>query len=709
MPRNLPRPSGRSLRSRPLALLVATFLSFLAGGCGGGGGGTGAPPGPPGSATAAIVFPAHGGLTSAQKLEVRGTAQGAIGVSVAGVAATSSDGFATWQASVPLALGTNDLDVLVTDASGLQSPGQGAEVVRRAWLLDVPVDMTSDPSNARLFLLEDEPNVVVRVDLATSEGSPIAGFSVGSGEPWVSIEAIEYDAAGDRLLAFGSTGSTLLAIDPSTLVRTVVTKFGMASGPMLPPVTALSVDPAQKVVFASTLNGEIYGVALDTGIRWLHSGPGVGGGPALGAVRDLEIDVAGGRLLAACNGVGTEGLYAIDLASGNRTLISGQGVGTGTGFITPGGLVLDAPGARCIVAQNSFPAWLLSVDLATGDRKDFDLATDPRLTSASILAPNGSAGTFFVHDATAMRVRTVTLDDGKVAEAWDGSRGSGLLPADTRGMAALPGGTHAVLVDQYDGGALLFVDLATGDRTRLPGSGAQVSGASNLVLQPSQDRALITGHAPAASSLVAVDLATGARTVLSGGMFGSGPAMLFPTCITLDEAGGRVFVSDNTVMAVLAIDLATGTRSIVSDAATGGGPLPTFWRSVTFDAAGQRVLLAGIVGGFDALLAVDPVTGQRTLLCDASQPGTDMMLPGAVVAADGSGLEGIGWQDTVHVDLTTFVRTVTAPSQFATSPRFYELRDIDRLPDGVALATDGFRPFLYEIDLVTGERIFISR
>ena len=77
--------------------------------------------GPAGGPAASVVFPSHRAYPDADTIRVRGTANdpdGVAAVSVNGVGASSSDAFATWTATVPIAHGCNVLRVTATDSLG---------------------------------------------------------------------------------------------------------------------------------------------------------------------------------------------------------------------------------------------------------------------------------------------------------------------------------------------------------------------------------------------------------------------------------------------------------------------------------------------------------------------------------------------------------------------------------------------------------------
>ena len=68
--------------------------------------------------TIAITSPATGSATATATSTVQGTSSGATSVKVNNVVATSSNGFATWTATIPLGFGTNSITATATNAVG---------------------------------------------------------------------------------------------------------------------------------------------------------------------------------------------------------------------------------------------------------------------------------------------------------------------------------------------------------------------------------------------------------------------------------------------------------------------------------------------------------------------------------------------------------------------------------------------------------------
>ena len=161
-------------------LLLAPIVLVHAACSGGGAAATEAGAAP----TATVRFPFDGAVTTAGTVTVAGSSydpSGVYGVSVAGVPATSSDGFAHWSASVPLADGPHVLPVSTTDMAG-NSDGSAALVsVLRAVRTTGPWTLSFDAVGSRLFVGDHRSGGLFAVDPATGVSTPITGFGRGTG------------------------------------------------------------------------------------------------------------------------------------------------------------------------------------------------------------------------------------------------------------------------------------------------------------------------------------------------------------------------------------------------------------------------------------------------------------------------------------------------------------------------------------------------
>jgi hypothetical protein len=132
------------------------------------------------------------------------------------------------------------------------------------------------------------------------------------------------------------------------------------------------------------------------------------------------------------------------------------------------------------------------------------------------------------------------------------------------------------------------------------------NGFGPVELDLARGRALTTrAHS---NPIVAIDLKSGNRNVLSGDNAGTGPALQEPTALAVAPAMGLVFAWDKTGKHLLAIDLASGNRRLVADTMTGMGvSLP----SLDHLAFAQELLYAEQGG---SVLAFDPIEGHRVVV-----------------------------------------------------------------------------------------------
>jgi hypothetical protein len=266
------------------------------------------------------------------------------------------------------------------------------------------------------------------------------------------------------------------------------------------------------------------------------------------------------------------GLVRIDPATGDRTIISDQLIG--------GGAPMPAPDAIAIAPDGS----LLVADLLEGIER-----VDPATGDRTLIKPS-----------------------------------------------LLPMGVHQVGNEIYYtlGGFLRGFDATTLQTNfTLSGSGPQLSHGN---AQPS-GFAVIGNNAYVASmhtqfdavasdGIVRVDLTTGNRTLISGFSFapnltaGSGPTWTAPTDVAVDPAG-QLLVTSIVGEGVMRIDPVTGARTLVTSNSVGTGPhFPARQQNgqdyrLAVAADGTILLNEWDAGG---VWAVDPITGDRTIVSDAT-------------------------------------------------------------------------------------------
>ena len=120
----------------------------------------------------------------------------------------------------------------------------------------------------------------------------------------------------------------------------------------------------------------------------------------------------------------------------------------------------------------------------------------------------------------------------------------------------------------------------------------------------------------------------------------------FPRGIAV-EASGDLVVVDTGLDAVVRVDPVTGDRTIVSDAGTGTGPAFNSPRGIAVEASGDLVV---VDSDLDAVFRVDPVTGDRSLVSFGN---------GFIVLGDANG-DGV----FNNLDIAAFVLALTNPAAY---------------------------------------------
>lgn len=412
--------------------------------------------------------------------------------------------------------------------------------------------------------------IVFEIDLTTGDRTELSTRFVGSGPLPSNAESIALDTVNDRIVLADTFAGALIALDPETSVRTVLSSGTVGTG--VAPSQPLELTFADGEVFVvDGKEGGVYGVASN-GDRSLYATSSVGRGPHFWAPRALDVSADGTRAVVADARPHVDqanepfdryALVDVDLATGDRTLVSGYGLGAGPDLLDVRSIAWDEANDRVLVLDNEAGA-LLSVDLSTGDRTL--VSDDSRGTGPTMDQPEG-----LVLDGTRAFVGVSFLGDG----------GSGIAA----------------------------VDLSTGDRTQITGddvgTGSSVS-TKGLAWDASNGVLIGGGYIGTDKGVFEVDVATGNRAPIS-----TTSAWKLVSGIALDPAGGVAWVSDVNDFALARVDLAQGTREERSNPAVGGGERPLTWRDVAWWPGRGPVV---VDQSHPALILVDPVSGDRVTI-----------------------------------------------------------------------------------------------
>ena len=399
------------------------------------------------------------------------------------------------------------------------------------------------------------PTTGKRTIISQSHGDQI----IGDGPPFVSITDISISRDKKDILVLDLAQEAVFAVNLVTGKRVAVSRsYGEQSGSgfnMLNPHGIQVVDDGYMVTdFGAP--GVIF-VDLD-GKRTEFSVTPVKG---FGQIRGIEY-LSDGNYAAA--DFGGEALYIVDGKTGERTLLSGRGKGTGPNLNGPVSVLeLDAD----TLALSEFSSQsVLYVDRKTGNRKFLTTSTQ--------------------------------------AGHGDGP------PLGTRSLEKDPLDASRLFAGDFNLDAIFEVDLETGNRriyssaiTDTPrGDGPPLNNPFGIDVSP---EGLVYVADIGLQAVVEIDRNGNRRIISSNDGRGEGIELGSPWGIQL--LGGEIYVGDGE--GVIHVDRETGNRTLVSP----GGPIFTMRELETGQVAIANI---GIINGIE----IGDLTGNRTILSNEINP-----------------------------------------------------------------------------------------
>lgn len=594
---------------RTRLIVTAALLAALAGlsSCGGSPGGTILP-------TVAIVFPVNGAVANGATITVTGTTT--LGANIAtleidGVPVTTTDGFATWQATITLDPGRNIIRARMLDTSGRLVDEAALITIENEglWLADVAA-MAVVPGTDRVLAGDDALDQVTRIDVATglrgtllpppqtsTAPRPMRGLAVdvGSDTAWL-LREVEFNQL-----------PTVTSIDLTSGAGTTVYGAGAAvTGPTPFSPRDIAVSP--------------------------------GGGGPLFIVSEAS---APDPLVAP---TGPPAVFSVTPGMPSAIVLSDDTTGTGPTFLQPSGMVHD--GTRLLVADAGLSA-ILAVDPATGDRTIVSSPTvgaGPALAGSLDIAFDPTSGMIWILERDVGQIVRVHAGTGDRTVVSGPSNGAGIALDDARAID-FHAARQMIVVALADA----IVEIAPGSGIRIPaattrrGAGPRLGSPSHLVPSPAGD--LVYVYETRRACVLACSPTSGLRTLVSGVGRGAGPPLAPPpptnptSMVREDELVAMAHVPsiDRLVLfayhdldgqpplelGLLTIDVATGDRVPL-------GP-PLGMQSAVdleYDATTNTLFMLAN----DALWSVDTTTGGRNLIT-----GTLLQIArGMTIADDGT-------------------------------------------------------------------------
>jgi DNA-binding beta-propeller fold protein YncE len=414
--------------------------------------------------------------------------------------------------------------------------GLDLEQGHRAWITDGPVTPTSpwqDP--ASLLALDSTTafvgdfaflNGVFGVDLSSGTARRVSAKTHPAG-PLSQVSGLAWNPAIQRLNVVDAYRSAVLDMNPADGSFELLFRSQLGEGETLSKwVKAIAVDPRASdraiALDGEALDGQtgqtgrVIAIDLLNGRRSVLSGPSKGNGPIWGVAQDLVLDPVSKEQRAFVLGQSPAAVFEVDLATGDRTLVTSSDLGRGEPMIHP---------------------WFL----------DYEPTTDKLL----------------VLDATFIfRYRILEIDphSGDRSILSDPDHGAG-PEIDSPGGISVDSEGHRLLVVSEN--RLLEIDLSTGDRLELSGpaagAGPGLPFVGPVLWDPVERRALVQGKGGFIKGLYAVDGATGDRAAVAAFEESAGPGRLsmfdFAVARWQPNETPLLLLVDNTLAAVVVADL----------------------------------------------------------------------------------------------------------------------------------------------------------
>ena len=656
-----------------------------------------------------LLFPPVAGNYDGDTIDVAGTYTDAendqpiIEISVNGQAPITAQvdiNNGSWRAS-NVALQGERFEISITSRDGADNSAGNtlSSTLDKTSPLQRPISTALDSANNRLFVSDLDLDVLFVVDLDTGLCELVSGFlfgddrDKGAGEPFNSLVSIAYDALNNRVLGLdggfsGAFSGLVLSIDVESGDRTVLSSDTVGSGDAITQGANIAFDSttntllvldqggpfgaSSRIFSVDTINGNrtivsdamaasvfegfavdftgnraftvnrtnqvIESIDLSTGSRTNVSGNGLGLGVAFGSPEYLAFNQNNGQVLVG--DAGLDAIFSVDPSTGDRTIVSDGTTGSGFPLSVIDSIEHDSSDNVLIVSDRSLRG-ILEIDLVVGDRsliKSLIRGDGSSIIGSGDLALDSSVDRLLHSDPEALyAINTLSGNReliGSTRFPDPTSIGGALLDGVVSGFAfdsasrttfAVLPNPEIVLSVDVDSGTL---DLISGQGT---GTGSVFTFPRDIGLDTANNRALVTntGTIPAEAALLAVDLSNGDRSIISDAASGGVP-LQSPTALALDLVNNRAFVSDSATQSVMSINLTSGESTTISGPGVGSGSGLIFVAQMAFDSDGSRLLV--IDEGQAALIAVDVATGDRTEISgQAVGEGVDFGQPGGIV------------------------------------------------------------------------------
>lgn len=630
----------------------------------------------------------------------------------------SMDDPSRWSAVTPVGTPGDSIGVSVESRSG-DRDSENIVVTNQPPIID-PVSIVRDGD--RMLVLDDATNALYAV--IPNQRIAVSDAQSGDGPAFDNLVDMTLDAGNERMFVLDELPRRVLEVDLLTGDRQELVLD--TSGTSLSDAAALVLDTDNQRLLLLGLSG-LYSVDLATGAVTTVSDQNRGGGPLIESPQDVVLDAANNRAIVVTVS-GASALF-VDLANGNRTVVR-DGASSGPDLNVPLSAVLDSDNDRILVVDGS---------ISTGD-----FSSEPGIIAAELASGNTQvisgagvgAGFDYVQlsavtlDATNNRVLSADTGANRIIDADLTSGERDLFAADITGNGRRLGPNAAIALDAasnralvvstdptaaFSAGQLLAVDLLSANRSVLSdeqsNAGPDLRGVQSVAFDPANNRVVVlVDTTNEGGDLLAVSLDDGSRSLVASDIGGTNSTT---SSVALDAENQRFLVTSDATL--IGVNTQDGSTRVLSDGAAVGG-FSNALLSVAVDTVGRRAIVVDGGNGSEALYGVDLESGQATRLSGlGTGSGPAFNTPQSVAVDPSQGVAYVVDDDDFNparilaVDLANGAREVISGSGVGDGPSLIAPRSIAVEPEqNRALVVGEDSESVYVIDLDSGQRAIAS-
>jgi hypothetical protein len=316
--------------------------------------------------------------------------------------------------------GSSSADIVTAAASGGAETVVTGNGVGSGAPIDTPAYVTVSPNGTTYYyetLASSSQNCIIGISPGSSVRTIVSGAGIGSGTAFVAVSGMAWDVATGSLIVSdsgsSSSNSRIVSVDVTTGNRSVITGSGVGSGVILSNPEFVAVAGSGTIYYFEAdltlaLGNSVVSVNPTTGVRTLVSNgiTSVGTGPSFVLATGMAWDFSTNTLVVSDAGTSSAnaGIIRVAPATGNRTFVTGNGVGSGAALDVPEFVAVNASGTIFYVEDDAVGTANEVIAVNSGVRSALAAFTAPTWVTAEGLAPkisnsvltaSGSVGVLF--------------------------------------------------------------------------------------------------------------------------------------------------------------------------------------------------------------------------------------------------------------------------------------------------------------------------